>query len=256
MVNPVSPQYTGRGKGKSTITCWTCGKPVRTSKSLSVATPPVFQLDATDSEHPPMPRSCQSSQVINSHRVVIECQVFGIQLQSWTSTTESRMTLAPRSSVRMIGQKWPLPIKGDQTLQSVTDADIKTHGFKRCTIMSGDIVPTVNFIVFDVSFPIIGNSTMEESQCYAMVKPRPHKSWIVNLHTAHGTRMVKIGKHSAVTQFILENGVIDRLFKYYQIDGEPPIKQFAENLITSFNGEVKSRLSPSLKVGTALDSLI
>eukprot|EP00971_Amphidinium_carterae_P044328 871766-Amphidinium_carterae.1 len=91
-----------------------------------------------------------------------------------------------QSDVRRCGQKWSLmydsgtavsvaaplsfaphvplqPIRGDQKLQSVTDAEINIHGFKRCTIMSGGIGPRVNFIICDVSCPIIGNSTMEEN---------------------------------------------------------------------------------------------
>eukprot|EP00971_Amphidinium_carterae_P350640 6491661-Amphidinium_carterae.1 len=51
------------------------------------------------------------------------------------------------------------PIRGDQKLQSVTDAEIRIHGFKKCTIMSGGIGLRVNFIICDVSCPIIGNST-------------------------------------------------------------------------------------------------
>eukprot|EP00971_Amphidinium_carterae_P043320 852349-Amphidinium_carterae.1 len=65
-------------------------------------------------------------------------------------------------------------IRGDQKLQTVTDAEIKIHGFKRYTIMSGGIGLRLNFIICDVSCPIIGNSTMEENQCYAIVKPPPH----------------------------------------------------------------------------------
>eukprot|EP00971_Amphidinium_carterae_P127301 2522558-Amphidinium_carterae.1 len=45
-----------------------------------------------------------------------------------------------------------------------------------------------------------------------------------------------------VKKLILENGFINSVI---QIDGEPAIKGFAEALITSLNGEVKSRLSPS-----------
>eukprot|EP00971_Amphidinium_carterae_P249389 4950400-Amphidinium_carterae.1 len=47
--------------------------------------------------------------------------------------------------------------------------------------MSGGIGLRVNFIICDVSCPIIGNSTMEENQCYDIVKPPPHKSWIMSL---------------------------------------------------------------------------
>eukprot|EP00971_Amphidinium_carterae_P330241 6463172-Amphidinium_carterae.1 len=53
-----------------------------------------------------------------------------------------------------------------------------------------------NFIICDVSCPIVGNSTMEDNQCYAaVVKPPPHTSWIMSLHSAHDAMLVKIGKH-------------------------------------------------------------
>eukprot|EP00971_Amphidinium_carterae_P003264 64320-Amphidinium_carterae.2 len=66
--------------------------------------------------------------------------------------------------------------------------------------MSGGRGLRVNFIIGDVSCPVISNSKMEDNQCYAVVKPPPPpppltKSWIMSLHSAHGTRMVKIGKH-------------------------------------------------------------
>eukprot|EP00971_Amphidinium_carterae_P312155 6204742-Amphidinium_carterae.1 len=35
---------------------------------------------------------------------------------------------------------------------------------------------------------------MEENQCSAVVKPSPHKSWIMSLHAAHGARMVQISR--------------------------------------------------------------
>eukprot|EP00971_Amphidinium_carterae_P293392 5824873-Amphidinium_carterae.1 len=69
-----------------------------------------------------------------------------------------RSEIISQSDVRRCGQKWSLmydsgaavsvappsfaphvplqPIRGDQKLQSVTGAEIKIHGFKRCTIMS------------------------------------------------------------------------------------------------------------------------
>eukprot|EP00971_Amphidinium_carterae_P200116 3971423-Amphidinium_carterae.2 len=65
---------------------------------------------------------------------------------------------------------------------------------KKCTILSGGIDHRVNFIIRDASCPIIGNPRMEENQCYAVVKPPGHKSWIMSLHSVHGTRLVKIGK--------------------------------------------------------------
>eukprot|EP00971_Amphidinium_carterae_P059904 1184947-Amphidinium_carterae.3 len=121
-----------------------------------------------------------------------------------------------QNDVQRCGQKWPLmyasgaavsvgplsfalhvplqPIRGDQKLQSVTHAAIMIHGFKKCTIISGGIGLRVNFIICDVSRPIIGNSTMEENQCYAVVKPTPHKSWIMSLHSAHGARLDLIGQ--------------------------------------------------------------
>eukprot|EP00971_Amphidinium_carterae_P264665 5249960-Amphidinium_carterae.5 len=103
-----------------------------------------------------------------------------------------------QGDVRRCGQKWSLmydsgaavsvaplsfaphvplqTITGGQKLQSVTDADIKIHGFKKCTIMSGGIGLRVNFIICDVSCPI-GNSTKEEHPCYAIVKQPPHNSY-------------------------------------------------------------------------------
>eukprot|EP00971_Amphidinium_carterae_P336740 6473265-Amphidinium_carterae.1 len=45
-----------------------------------------------------------------------------------------------------------------------------------------------------------------------------------------------------VNRFILENGFINSMI---QVDGEPAIKTPSEAVITSLNGEVKSRLSPS-----------
>eukprot|EP00971_Amphidinium_carterae_P245278 4871074-Amphidinium_carterae.1 len=45
-----------------------------------------------------------------------------------------------------------------------------------------------------------------------------------------------------VKKFILENGFINSMT---QVDGEQAIKTLSEAVITSLNGEVKSRLSPS-----------
>eukprot|EP00971_Amphidinium_carterae_P314148 6244370-Amphidinium_carterae.1 len=51
-------------------------------------------------------------------------------------TSSAAVSVAPLSFAPHV----PLqPIRGDQKLQSVIDAEIKTHGFKRCTIMSGGI---------------------------------------------------------------------------------------------------------------------
>eukprot|EP00971_Amphidinium_carterae_P164803 3267312-Amphidinium_carterae.9 len=120
-----------KGKGKSAITCWTCGRQGRTSNLCSWKGP--HQLDATDSEQPP----------------------------------ESKRIAVARSSVRVMSKG--VPSKGDLKHQSVTDTKLKIHGFKTCKRHW----LKVNFTICDVSCPTIGNSTMEENQCYAVVKPPP-----------------------------------------------------------------------------------
>eukprot|EP00971_Amphidinium_carterae_P117828 2333933-Amphidinium_carterae.4 len=45
---------------------------------------------------------------------------------------------------------------------------------------------------------------MEKNQCYAVVKPLPHKSWTMSLHSAHGARMVKIGKHYCIHSPVMD----------------------------------------------------
>eukprot|EP00971_Amphidinium_carterae_P204421 4056628-Amphidinium_carterae.1 len=51
---------------------------------------------------------------------------------------------------------------------------------------------------------------MEENQCYAVVKPPPHKSWIMSLHSSHGARMVKIGKHYYILSLVMD-GFINKV---------------------------------------------
>eukprot|EP00971_Amphidinium_carterae_P008096 160322-Amphidinium_carterae.1 len=51
---------------------------------------------------------------------------------------------------------------------------------------------------------------MEENQCYAILKPPPHKSWIMSLHSAHGATMVKIGKHFYIHSLVMD-GFINKL---------------------------------------------
>eukprot|EP00971_Amphidinium_carterae_P316957 6301052-Amphidinium_carterae.1 len=51
---------------------------------------------------------------------------------------------------------------------------------------------------------------MEENQCYAVVKPPPHKSWTMSLHSAHGARVVKIGKHYYIHSLVI-NGFINKV---------------------------------------------
>eukprot|EP00971_Amphidinium_carterae_P347601 6489683-Amphidinium_carterae.1 len=58
-----------------------------------------------------------------------------------------------QSDVEMWSEVVTHPIKGGRKFQSVTDDDIKIHGFKRCDIMSGGIGLRVNFIICDVSCP-------------------------------------------------------------------------------------------------------
>eukprot|EP00971_Amphidinium_carterae_P223962 4444125-Amphidinium_carterae.1 len=51
---------------------------------------------------------------------------------------------------------------------------------------------------------------MEENQCYAIAKPPPHKSWIMNLHSNHGARMIKIGKHYYIHSLVMV-GFVNKL---------------------------------------------
>eukprot|EP00971_Amphidinium_carterae_P139990 2773850-Amphidinium_carterae.2 len=51
---------------------------------------------------------------------------------------------------------------------------------------------------------------MEENQCYAVVKPPPYKSWIMSLRSAHGARMVKIGKHYYIHSLVMD-GFINKV---------------------------------------------
>eukprot|EP00971_Amphidinium_carterae_P211852 4204110-Amphidinium_carterae.1 len=51
---------------------------------------------------------------------------------------------------------------------------------------------------------------MEENQCYAIVKPPHHKSWIMSLHSDHGARMVKIGKHYYIHSVVMD-GFINKV---------------------------------------------
>eukprot|EP00971_Amphidinium_carterae_P103238 2043458-Amphidinium_carterae.7 len=116
------------------------------------------------------------------------------------------------------------------------------HGFKKCTIMSGGIGLRVNFIICDVPCPIIGNSTVEEHQRSAVVKPPPHKSWIMSLHSAHGTRMVKIGKHylvqtskSQINAFPQSEPHSDICGSDMVTRGEESDQQHADGVASSFN---------------------
>eukprot|EP00971_Amphidinium_carterae_P021482 423625-Amphidinium_carterae.2 len=162
---------------------------------------PVYQLDATDSVEPPMPielgafmqdqSNSQPAQI--SGRVsglwypgpIISDVIGAIMDINQRSEDDSCCKIISQSDVRRCGQKWspvydsgaavsvaplsfaphvPLQtIRGSQKLQSVTDADIMIHGFKKCTIMSGGIGLRVNFSICDVSGPIISNSTMKEN---------------------------------------------------------------------------------------------
>eukprot|EP00971_Amphidinium_carterae_P352154 6492454-Amphidinium_carterae.3 len=96
-----------------------------------------------------------------------------------------------------------LPLNGDQKLQTVTD----DNGIKPCTVITCGIGLKVNFIISDVSRPIIGNATMEENSCFAIVKPPPFRSWIRDLrdlNTNAGSCMVKIGRHYYTHGLIIE----------------------------------------------------
>eukprot|EP00971_Amphidinium_carterae_P045381 892962-Amphidinium_carterae.1 len=87
--------------------------------------------------------------------------------------------------------------QGDPKLQSVTDAEIKIHGFKKCTIMGG-IGLRVNFIICDVSCPIIGNSTATLSGGESVLCSGQTTSSLVMDHElafTHGAMTVKIDKH-------------------------------------------------------------
>eukprot|EP00971_Amphidinium_carterae_P116728 2312072-Amphidinium_carterae.1 len=97
-----------------------------------------------------------------------------------------------------------LPLNGDQKLQTVTDDEIKVHGIKQCTVITGGIGLKVSFIVSNVSCPIKGNSTIEENSCFAIVTPPPFKSWIRDLSSNAGSRMVKIGRHYYIHGLVIE----------------------------------------------------
>eukprot|EP00971_Amphidinium_carterae_P114772 2273452-Amphidinium_carterae.1 len=166
------PSGKGKGKGKSSITCWTCGRTSHTSNQCWWKGP-IYQLDATDSAQPPMPLesgTLMTSQSANEHSqssdhvsglwnpspIIIE--IIGTIMDIHNRVKEdSCCKIISQSDVKRCGQKWTLmydsgaamsvvplsfaphvplqPIRGDQKLQSVTDAEIKTHGFKKCTII-------------------------------------------------------------------------------------------------------------------------
>eukprot|EP00971_Amphidinium_carterae_P025718 507393-Amphidinium_carterae.1 len=80
---------------------------------------------------------------------------------------------------------------------------------------------------------------MEENQCYAIVKPPLHKSWVMSLHSEHGARMIKIGKHYYILS-VLMDGFINKV----QISGkssdllsheEDSDMQHAQDVAKSFN---------------------
>eukprot|EP00971_Amphidinium_carterae_P270991 5377630-Amphidinium_carterae.4 len=123
---------------------------------------PVYQLDATDLCPWSQAHSCRTRPILSRHRAVVRSQDSGIQGPSY-------QRIISQSSVRRCGQKWSLMYDSDYQRRSEASINhrlIKIH------------------------------STMEENQCYARVKPPPHKSWIMSLHSEHGARMIKIGKHS------------------------------------------------------------
>eukprot|EP00971_Amphidinium_carterae_P050617 996692-Amphidinium_carterae.1 len=69
------------------------------------------------------------------------------------------------------------PLIGDPKLQPVT------QDAPSCQVELGP-ESTSSFAMRHVQ-----NSTMEENQRYAIVKPPPHKSWITHFHSDHGARM-------------------------------------------------------------------
>eukprot|EP00971_Amphidinium_carterae_P133958 2654629-Amphidinium_carterae.1 len=77
---------------------------------------------------------------------------------------------------------------------------------------------------------------MEENQCYAIVKPPPHKSWIMSLHSEHGARMIKIGKHyyihSVVMDGFINNVQMSRNLLSHKEDSD---MQHAEDVPNPFN---------------------
>eukprot|EP00971_Amphidinium_carterae_P049700 979673-Amphidinium_carterae.1 len=220
----ISATLRQRQRIKQVITCWTCGRTGHTSNQCKWKGP-VYQLDATDSEQPPMPLesgTLMTSQQPANQQSQSSDPISGLWSQGPTITEiigaimdihnkvkeDNCCRIISQSDVSKCGQKGSLmydsgaavsiaplsfaphvplqPMRGDQKLQSVTDAEIKIHGFKGCTIMPGGIGLRVNFIICDASCPIIGNSTRNENQCYAIVKPPPHKSWIMSLRSSHG----------------------------------------------------------------------
>eukprot|EP00971_Amphidinium_carterae_P304319 6047551-Amphidinium_carterae.2 len=123
-------------------------------KRKGLARGPVYQLDATNSEHPPVPsesgtgmmdqsatQQSQSSGQVAGHR--IQAQSSQTSLEPWIEGTKSRMTTAAKllvnhSGVRRCCQKLSFMYDACAAVsvayQSIIDAD-----FKRCTIMSGGI---------------------------------------------------------------------------------------------------------------------
>eukprot|EP00971_Amphidinium_carterae_P125045 2477307-Amphidinium_carterae.4 len=132
---------------------------------------PMHQLDATDSVQRPMP--LESDTVTMAQQATQQSESSGQASGSWGPNTtiseiigaimdihnkfkkDSLGEIISQSDVERCGQKWSLmydstaavsvatpsfaphvplqPNMGDQELQSVTAADIKTHDFRRCT---------------------------------------------------------------------------------------------------------------------------
>eukprot|EP00971_Amphidinium_carterae_P348931 6490748-Amphidinium_carterae.3 len=78
---------------------------------------------------------------------------------------------------------------------------------------------------------------MEENQCYAIVKPPPHKSWIISWHSAHGARMVKNGKHYYIHSLVMNRFVNKVQISKSQINASlsKSAQQHAEDVARSFN---------------------
>eukprot|EP00971_Amphidinium_carterae_P050175 988853-Amphidinium_carterae.3 len=63
----------------------------------------------------------------------------------------------------------------------LTDDEMNVHGINQRTVITGGIGIKVNFIISDVSCPLIGSLSMNGNSCLAIVKPPPH--------TSHGSKI-------------------------------------------------------------------
>eukprot|EP00971_Amphidinium_carterae_P246309 4892337-Amphidinium_carterae.1 len=67
---------------------------------------------------------------------------------------------------------------------------------------------------------------MEENQCYAIVKPPPHKSWIMSLRSEHGARMIKIDKHYYIHSVVMDGFINKVQINKSQVNAAFPRESF------------------------------